>query len=117
MFCFGFDFISTKKQKTKPKPCIKNQNGELNHQNLVLTNQNPVLVKSLSFDLNSSLFYISHAAGIFEWLGSWIDWDLGLTGNLGWQGSQAAQAQLQSNHVLIVFVNFHRIRKGAQTMK
>ena len=46
----------------KSKPCIKNQNGELNNQNLVLRNQNPALVKSLSFDWNSLLFYISLAA-------------------------------------------------------
>jgi hypothetical protein len=48
--------------------------------------------------------------GILGWLGSWADWDLGLTGILGWQGSRVAQAQLQSNHVLIVFS--HNKKRG-----
>ena len=48
MFRFGFDFISTKKSKQ--------------NQNLALRSQNPTLLKSLSFDWSSSLFYVSYAA-------------------------------------------------------
>ena len=59
IFRFGFDFISTKKSKQNQNLV---QNGELKNQNLVLKNQNPTLLKNLSFDWSSSLFYISYAA-------------------------------------------------------
>ena len=62
IFRFGFDFISTKKSKQNQNLVLRNQIGDLKNQNLVLKSQNPTLVKSLSFDWSSSLFYISHAA-------------------------------------------------------
>ena len=62
MFCFGFDFISTKKSKQNQNLVLRSQNGELKNQNLVLKNQNPTLLKNLSFDWSSSLFYVSYAA-------------------------------------------------------
>ena len=62
MFRFGFDFISTKKSKQNQNLVLRSQNGELKNQNLVLKNQNFTLLKSLSFDWSSLLFYISYAA-------------------------------------------------------
>ena len=49
IFCFGFDFISTKKSKQNQNLVKRNQNGDLKNQNLVLKNQNPALVKSFMF--------------------------------------------------------------------